>query len=188
MIPLFFGPISVLLRLEFILVGETFPNAELLFPLTLLLMFLWSLESSSVQHKGQEATHDENINWPHNQPTLYLSSLRQNVSWDGLVSRKMSLTQSHIFSNWHSWQGDLTWITVWCRLTLYKQDSDLKSWITTCLYSSIYFDMCLWLPYIGTEYIDIYTHYKFMKYIYGYIYMYFIKNTYIKYLYIYIYI
>ena len=111
MIPLFFGPISVLLRLEFILVGETFPNAELLFPLTLLLMFLWSLESSSVQHKGQEATHDENINWPHNQPTLYLSSLRQNVSWDGLVSRKMSLTQSHIFS----WSlGDNTqvfWLT-----------------------------------------------------------------------------
>lgn len=88
---LFFGPISVLLRLEFILVGETFPNAELLFPLPLLLMFLWSLESSSVQHKGQEATHDENINWPYNQPTLYLSPLRQNVSWDRLVSRKCPL-------------------------------------------------------------------------------------------------
>ena len=44
--------------------------------------------------------------------------------------------------------------------------------------------MCLGLPYIGTEYIDIYTHYKFMKYIYGCIYMYFIKNTYVKYLYI----
>ena len=156
-------------------------------------MFLWSLESRSVQYKGQEATHDENINCLHNQPTLCVSSLRQTVSWDGLVSRKMSLIQSRIFSNWHSWQGDLTWITAWCRLTLYKQDSNLKSWITTCLYSSIYFDMCLWFPYIGTHtqiyiYIHVYihTHYKFMKYIYGCIYMYFIKNTYVKYLYIYI--